>query len=139
MANILLVEDEQALERVFTLNLARRGHTVAEAGSVTDAEALILAANPPFDLVLLDINLPDRSGWDLLRDWRLRARQQPGVALPKVIVVTAVRPIPDRITAFAPDAVLVKPFPIEVLLRLIERVLSATQPEVSALTEELYG
>jgi DNA-binding response OmpR family regulator len=139
MASILLVEDEQALERVFTLNLARRGHTVAEAGSVTDAEALILAAYPPFDLVLLDINLPDRSGWDLLRDWRLRARQQPGVVLPKVIVVTAVRPIHDRIAAFAPDAVLVKPFPIEVLLRLIDRVLNATQPEVSALTEDLYG
>lgn len=139
MASILLVEDEQSLERVFTLNLVRRGHTVAEAGSVADAEALILAANPPFDLVLLDINLPDRSGWDLLRDWRLRARQHAFPPLPKVIVVTAVRPIPDRIAAFAPDAVLVKPFPIEVLLRLIDRVLSATQPEVSALTEDLYG
>ncbi len=138
MANILVVEDEQALERVFTLNLARRGHTVAEAGSVMDAEALIQAADPPFDLVLLDINLPDRSGWDLLRDWRQRSQHQAG-ALPRVIVVTAVRPTPERLHAFAPDAVLVKPFPIEVLLRLIERVLGATQPEVSALTEELYG
>jgi DNA-binding response OmpR family regulator len=138
MANILVVEDEQALERVFTLNLARRGHAVAEAGSVADAEALIVAANPPFDLVLLDINLPDRSGWDLLRDWRARVRQQ-ATAMPKVIIVAAVRPTPERLHAFAPDAVLVKPFPIEVLLRLVERVLDATQPEVSALTEELYG
>jgi two-component system, OmpR family, KDP operon response regulator KdpE len=138
MANILVVEDEQALERVFTLNLVRRGHSVAEAGSVADAEALILAAQPPFDLVLLDINLPDRPGWDLLRDWQLRMRRQ-GSASPRVIVVTAVRPTPDRIQTFAPDAVLVKPFPIDVLLRLIDRVLNAAQPEVSALTEDFYG
>ncbi len=138
MAKILVVEDEQSLERIFTLNLARRGHSVAEAGSVADAEALIMAADPPFDLVLLDINLPDRPGWDLLRDWHARVQRQ-NRPPPRVIIVTAVRPTPERIQMFAPDAVLVKPFPIDVLLRLIDRVLNATQPEVSALTEDLYG
>lgn len=138
MANIIVVEDEQALERVFTLNLARRGHTVAEAGSVAEAEALIPVADPPFDLVLLDLNLPDRSGWDLLRDWRLRVDHH-GAPFPKVIVVTAIRPTSERLKAFTPDAVLVKPFPIDVLLRLVDRVLAAAQPEVNALTEDLFG
>ena len=137
MANILVVEDEQALERVFTLNLARRSHTVAEAISVDEAEALIVAADPPFDLVLLDINLPGRPGWDLLRDWRQRVRHQSGAPLPKVIVVTAIRPTPERLEAFTPDAVLVKPFPIDALLRLIERVLHPDQEPL--LPEEIDG
>jgi DNA-binding response OmpR family regulator len=139
MANILIVEDERSLERIFTLNLARRGHTIAEADSVAAAEDMVRAANPPFDLVLLDINLPDRSGWELLRAWRLRQTLNGRQPLPKVIVVTAVRPAPERMQEFAPDAVLLKPFPIETLLQLIDRVLAATQPNASALNADFSG
>lgn len=124
MANILIIEDERALERIFTLNLSRRGHNVAEADSVATADELVRAADPPFDLALLDINLPDRSGWELLRRWRERGTQGP-----KVIVVTAVRPSQERLMQFAPDAVLLKPFPIDSLLRLIERVLAGDPPQ----------
>ena len=80
----------------------------------------------PFDLILLDINLPDQSGWDVLR----RLREDPQLALrppPAVIVMTAVRPHDKRLVEFHPDAVLLKPFPIDALLRLSERVL-AKQP-----------
>ena len=125
MANILVVEDERSLERIFTLNLARRGHSIAEADSVASAVELIQAMNPPFDLVLLDINLPDQSGWELLRAWHLRQRLAAHpTPFPKVIIVTAVKPMQDRLTEFCPDAILLKPFPIDVLLRLIERVLT---------------
>ncbi len=120
MARILIVEDEHVLERIFTMNLVGRGHTVAEAESLTDSFALLQAADPPFDLVLLDINLPDGSGWDLLR--LMRARQ--GWQAPPVIVVTAIRPTRQRLDDLAPAAVLVKPFPIGALLQLIERVLN---------------
>ena len=125
MATILVVEDERSLERIFTLNLARRGHSVAEADTVASAIELIQAINPPFDLVLLDINLPDQSGWELLRAWHLRQRLAAHPApFPKVIIVTAVKPTPDRLTEFCPDAILLKPFPIDVFLGLIERVLA---------------
>ncbi|HKD74703.1 MAG TPA: response regulator [Ktedonobacterales bacterium] len=120
MAHILIVEDEQVLERILTLNLAKRGYAVAEARTVAEADALARAADPPFDLVILDINLPDQTGWNLLRLWRSR----PDFRLPPIIVATAVRPSEERLREFCPVAVLVKPFPIETLLRLIERALT---------------
>jgi DNA-binding response OmpR family regulator len=120
MAHLLIVEDEPALERILTLNLAKRGYAVAEARTVAEADTLARAAEPPFDLLILDINLPDQTGWDLLRRWRKTMT----VHLPPVIVITAVRPSEERLREFCPFAVLLKPFPIETLLRLIERALT---------------
>jgi CheY-like chemotaxis protein len=132
MAQILVVEDERPLRRIIALNLARRGHSVAEADSVAAAEQAIAAWEGEFDVVLLDINLPDRSGWDLLRDLAQRAgggrtdrRGPPARRGPRVIVMTAVRPPQARIEEFQPDAVLVKPFPLEALFRLVDRLLEA--------------
>lgn len=123
MHSVLVVEDELPLRRILTLNLARRGYTVAEAGSVAEASEAIEASGLGFDLILLDINLPDQTGWDLLRYLETPdgARMQPRT-LPKVIVVTAVRPPQCRLDEFHPAAVLLKPFPIGALLRLVERV-----------------
>src|SRR5215469_13166638 len=67
VARILIVEDELALRRVITLNLVRRGYTVAEADSVMTADDACALSAEPFDLILLDINLPDQTGWDVLR------------------------------------------------------------------------
>jgi CheY-like chemotaxis protein len=126
MQNVLIVEDENPLRRILTLNLARRGYNVVEADTgeaALDALRASVAGEIPFDLLLLDINLPDQSGWDILR----RLREDPEVATrppPAVIVMTAVRPQDKRVAEFHPDAVLLKPFPIEALLRLSERVLT---------------
>jgi CheY-like chemotaxis protein len=131
MQNVLIVEDENPLRRILTLNLARRGYNVIEADTseaALDAVRAAVAGGIPFDLILLDINLPDQSGWDVLR----RLREDPQLAMlppPAVIVMTAVRPQDKRVAEFHPDAVLLKPFPIEALLRLSERVL-AKQPAV---------
>jgi CheY-like chemotaxis protein len=126
MQNVLIVEDENPLRRILTLNLARRGYNVVEADTAEaalDALRASVAGDIPFDLLLLDINLPDQSGWDILR----HLREDPEVATrppPAVIVITAVRPHDKRLAEFQPDAVLLKPFPIEALLRLSERVLT---------------
>jgi CheY-like chemotaxis protein len=125
-AYALIVEDENPLRRILTLNLARRGYNVVEADTgeaALDAVRASVAGAIPFDLILLDINLPDQSGWDVLR----RLREDPQLAMrppPSVIVMTAVRPHDKRIAEFHPDAVLLKPFPIDALLRLSERVLA---------------
>ena len=123
MRSILVVEDEDPLRRILTLNLARRGYTVAEAGSVAEAEEAIESSGLTFDLILLDINLPDQTGWDLLRHLKARdgAKAEPDSS-PKVIVITAVRPAQCRLDEFHPDAVLLKPFPISTFLRLVERM-----------------
>lgn len=119
MASVLMVEDEAPLRRILTLNLVRRGYSVAEADTVAAALEALRATDAPFDPLLLDLNLPDQTGWDVLRS--LDARQA-GHA--RVIVMTAVRPAQHRIDEFRPAAVLIKPFPIAALLRLVERVLA---------------
>ncbi len=123
MAHILIVEDEDALRRIITLNLARRGFSVAEADSVATADEAIAASPRPFDLLLLDINLPDQTGWDVLRHLQ-SANGATSTPLPRVIVITAVRPAQSRIEQFQPAAVLLKPFPLRALFALIDRVLA---------------
>lgn len=118
MPAVLVVEDETPLRRILLLSLARRGYTVAEADSVATAIEALEAFARPFDVIVLDINLPDQTGWDVLRYLRER-----DIAPPRVIVMTAVRPAQCRLEEFHPVALLLKPFPIEALVRLIERML----------------
>jgi DNA-binding response OmpR family regulator len=108
---VLLVEDEATLRRIVARNLETRGARVHEAATAAEAIASVAAEHP--DLMLLDINLPDRSGWDVLRELK---RQ--GVEVPTV-VVSAVRVSQVRLEEFCPLAYLPKPFPIEALLRLV--------------------
>lgn len=110
-SRILIVEDETNLRQALARNLARRGHVVREAGTAEEAICALLEDQP--DLLLLDINLPDRSGWDILRQLR-----QHGVEVP-TIVISAVRVSPGRLAEFRPLAFLPKPFPLEALLRLV--------------------
>jgi len=108
---ILLVEDEAPLRRVLKANLERSGVEVYEASTAREALAAIRQLRP--DLVLLDIDLPDRTGWDVLRDL-----EEEGLRVP-VIVVSGVRPTPERLRQFRPLAHLPKPFPVEALVRLV--------------------
>ncbi|MFN8541680.1 MAG: response regulator [Thermomicrobiales bacterium] len=109
---ILVIEDEAILRRVIVRNLTSRGATAFEAGSAAEGVAVALAERP--DLLLLDINLPDRTGWDVLRELRER-----GVVVPTVIV-SAVRVSQSRLDEFRPLAYLPKPFPLEALLRIVD-------------------
>src|SRR5205814_1433493 len=108
---VLVVEDEAPLRRIIARNLASRGVQVREAS--TAGEALQASSSELPDLLLLDINLPDRTGWDVLREFKQRNVQVP------TIVVSAVRVSQSRLDEFQPMAYLPKPFPIEALLRLV--------------------
>jgi DNA-binding response OmpR family regulator len=112
---ILMVEDEPHVRNALQRALAAHGHGVAACG--TAADALSALRQRPFDLLILDVNLPDRSGWAVLR-------QQANGALPPAIVMSAVAPHSARAREFRPYAVLIKPFPIGSLLRLADRVAS---------------
>ncbi len=108
---VLIVEDETLLRRVIAQNLVSRGLIVREADSAGAAIEAVTAERP--DLLLLDINLPDRTGWEVLRELNRR-----GIELP-TIVMSAVRVQPARLAEFHPIAYLPKPFPLESLLRLV--------------------
>lgn len=118
---ILLVEDEPRLRRTLSRSLEGRDFSVTEA--TTAAEAVTAALTARFDLMLLDVNLPDATGWDVLRE--LRAA---GVQIP-VIVLSAVPPNPARVREFQPFGVLHKPFPMDALLRLIRSACGEPVPD----------
>ena len=110
---ILLVDDEPRLRQAIARSLSARGYQVQEAA--TAGEALSLADSRRIDLMLLDVNLPDATGWDVLR-----ALNERGETL-RTVVFSAVPPSRSRIVEFAPFGVLHKPFPNGALLSLVER------------------
>ena len=118
---VLLIEDDPALCHIFTRNLERRGVAVRVAHSTEEALSLLAEWHP--DLLLLDVSLPGRTGWDLLRALRASGR-----AIPTVII-SAVPPSQRRIEEFRPLAYLLKPFPLEALLRLVVGPLESRREE----------
>ena len=104
MARILLVEDDSALSRGITALLKAAGHA---ADTARDGQtALFLAEAEPFSLIILDIGLPDVSGFDVLK--RLRNR---GCKIP-ILVLTARDHVTDRVKGLdlGADDYLLKPF-----------------------------
>jgi len=76
---ILLVEDHTSTRQTLVRLLSRRGHRVKAAANV--AEALVLAADDSFDLLVSDIGLPDGDGCNLMEELRRRHPNLPGIAL----------------------------------------------------------
>ena len=120
-ARILLVEDDEILRDLLERNLTVREHDVSIAEDARSA--LVYLCATPFDLIVLDINLPDQTGWEVLRAALREGWLHPqdidgdGQKLP-VVVLSAVRVSPHRLEEFHPLAYLPKPFPMDALLRL---------------------
>jgi CheY-like chemotaxis protein len=134
-ARILLVEDDAILSTLICRNLQARHHEVMVAND--SISALELLRTHQFDLVFLDINLPDETGW-----WMLNKAQQEGYLCvqkidddhPKlpVVVLSAVRVKAAQLARFQPLAYLSKPFPMDALLRL---ALEAAQRRAAPLPD----
>jgi DNA-binding response OmpR family regulator len=110
--DILIVEDDDTLRGLIKRNLEARGCVVREAVTAGEATAAVLESPP--DLMLLDIGLPDRSGWDVVRELAARDASVP------TAVISAVRVSVERLQEFKPVAFLPKPFPLDALVRLVE-------------------
>lgn len=100
---VLLVEDDELLGDAVKTHVHRQGHAVDWAHSRDEAEASLAAAD--YDLILLDLRLPDGSGLDTLTGLRARKNATP------VIIMTAHDQISDRIAGLnaGADDYLVKP------------------------------
>lgn len=122
--SILVVEDDATLARSIERNLSVRGYRTRSAGTVARALEALDRECPA--LLLLDIDLPDGSGWEVLR--KVRAGT---CADSTVIVMSALRPNPRLARELRCVAVLEKPFPIESLLRLVAESLDHTDGEAS--------
>jgi two-component system alkaline phosphatase synthesis response regulator PhoP len=124
---ILLVEDEPGVRLTLTDRLHDEGYVVETAAD--GDEGVARAAAEPFDLVVLDVMLPGRNGFDVCRDLR-----QKGVESP-ILMLTARRQVADRVVGLklGADDYLTKPFDVAELLarveaRLRRRPLSAPAP-----------
>jgi two-component system alkaline phosphatase synthesis response regulator PhoP len=122
-SRILLVEDEPGLVLTLTDLLREEGYLVESA--VDGPSGLAKASDGPFDLVILDVMLPGKSGLDVCRELRQRGQD---VA---VLMLTAKSQLLDRVVGLklGADDYLTKPFEppellarVEALLRRVKRV-----------------
>ena len=116
MANILVLEDERAINDLVAMNLGMVGHTAVQA--FTGREALAIAKETPFDLLILDVMLPDTDGFSVYE-------QLKGTP---VIFLTALGDTSDKVKGFerGADDYIVKPFEMTELLLRTEAVLRRT-------------
>lgn len=130
---VLIVEDEADLAAALARSLADESFAVDIASD--GAEGLFRGIEIPYDAIVLDIMLPDRTGWDVLRGLRAAGRTTP------VIVLTALDAVEDRVRGLdvGADDYLTKPFSVEELvarLRALMRRASA-QPTPELVTGDV--
>ncbi|HJU49985.1 MAG TPA: phosphate regulon transcriptional regulator PhoB [Pseudogulbenkiania sp.] len=134
-ANILLVEDEPAIQELIAFNLTQAGHHVLRAS--TAEAALMLVKNALPDLVLLDWMLPGASGIDIAKRLRAdeRTRQVP------IIMLTARSDEQDKIVGLetGADDYITKPFSPRELLARIKAVLRRRAPQMTDDAVEVKG
>ncbi|OQX15642.1 MAG: DNA-binding response regulator [Thiothrix lacustris] len=124
---LLLVEDDTELSSSLHTRLKREGFAVDIASNGVDGE--FMGDETPYDVVILDLGLPQRSGLEVLQHWRQRDNRVP------VIILTARDAWHERVDGFkaGADDYLGKPFHFEELLvrvqALIRRHLQAAVPD----------
>jgi DNA-binding response OmpR family regulator len=122
---VLVVEDEQKVADALHDGLEREGFEVVVER--TGEGAFFRVTTETFDVVLLDLGLPGRSGIEILSAVRQRGLKTP------VLVVTARDTVQDRVIGLdaGADDYLVKPFSVEELLARLRAVLRRRRPDVS--------
>ena len=116
MSRILVVDDEQNICELLTLYLVKEGHTAETAADGEEALRKFQSFGP--DLILLDIMLPKKDGWQVCREVRKTSD------IP-IIMLTAKGDVSDRVTGLemGADDYIVKPFEILELVARVKAVL----------------
>jgi two-component system OmpR family response regulator len=127
---ILVVEDEDAIARGLRFNFEREGYQVDIAGDGPTALELYESAQPPVDLVVLDLMLPQMSGYEICRSLRRLDLDIP------VLALTARTLSEDKIQAFdsGVDQYVTKPFSLPELLSRVRNLLDKRRRQLDRAT-----
>ncbi len=125
-AHILVAEDDARIREGLTDLLESEGYRVTAAGEGSEAEKLL--GQEAFDLALLDIMMPGKSGYDLCRDIRAGGSQIP------VIMLTAKSEEIDKVVGLklGADDYITKPFGVHELLARVDAVLRRVRRSVAS-------
>ena len=120
-ASILVVDDDPEIVSMLSTRLTARGYTVTSAGD--GHRALELAKRERPDVVLLDVMMPGKSGWEVAR----ALKQDPVTQSIKIVMVTAIGAAVNEMTApiYGVDAHVDKPFEFEKLEKIISGLVKA--------------
>jgi two-component system alkaline phosphatase synthesis response regulator PhoP len=130
LMNVLLVEDEEGLIITLTDRLRSEGFAVTSAKD--GVAGLSLAREEAFDLVILDVMLPGKNGYDVCRDLR-----QQGIATP-ILMLTAKGETIDKVLGLklGADDYLTKPFEMIELLARVEALLRRSPVHTNGTSAE---
>ncbi|MES9992674.1 MAG: response regulator transcription factor [Candidatus Thiodiazotropha sp.] len=114
---LLLVEDDELLATSLKQELEQQGFAVDQAGEGVEAE--FMGDNMDYDLIVLDLGLPERPGLEVLKNWRSRENRTP------VIILTARDAWHERVEGFkaGADDYLGKPFHVEELVVRLQALI----------------
>lgn len=119
MSRILVAEDDDDIRDLLVFKLSAAGH---ELTAVADGPSALVVAEDPLDLVLLDVNMPGMSGYDVCRTLRGRS----ATSTVPILLLTAKGQEADVQRGFdaGADDYIVKPFSPRELLSRVEAVLA---------------
>ena len=129
--NILVIEDEPDIRRNLEYNLGREGFKASSVGSLDEANEKLKSKK--FDLILLDLMLPDGSGLDLCKKIKSNSETE---ATP-IIILTAKDDEVDKVVGFelGADDYVTKPFSVRELILRVKAILKRSDTKTKEVVE----